>query len=305
MAVGAKPQSADGYSAAHTHTCEQVLVTLLSAFGSLKDTIRLVGGLVPRYLTPEQYPDVPAHFGTSDVDVALNLSVLASGNYTSLSKQLLARGFKRWVDPKNGWDTAWRWEYQISAKQVVLVEFLRGSTDDCPPSKIAALDGEDVSALSVQHMEIVHDWYESRKIEAEMLGDRGVTIETVHYADVPAFIILKALAFHSRAEKKDSGDLIHVMRYAGPLEDVVGQFVARAKSGLHAEAIKACRIALKERFCSTLKTEGHDLIGPKSYAQFMLGKGADEEELVSEARYASGLIEIFLKLLERDLGPVE
>lgn len=305
MAVEAKPQSADGYSAAHTHTCEQVLVTLLSAFGTLKDTIRLVGGLVPRYLTPEQYPDVPAHFGTSDVDIALNLSVLATGKYASLSEQLLSRGFSRWVDPKNGWSTAWRWEYRISPKQVVLVEFLRGSTEDCPPSKIAQLDGEEVSALSVQHMEIVHDWYESRKIEAEMLGDRGVTIETVHYADVPAFIILKALAFHSRAEKKDTGDLIHVLRYAGTLEEVVRQFAERANSGLHPEAIKACRIALKERFCSTLKTEGHELIGPKSFAQFILGKGAEQDELIREARYASGIIEEFLKMLDQEFGPTD
>lgn len=304
MGVDAKPQSAAGYSADHTDTCEQVLVTLLSAFGTLKDTLRLVGGLVPRYLTPEQYPDVPAHFGTSDVDIALNLSVLASGNYSSLSEQLKARGFRRYVK-KNSWDAAWRWEYQISPKQVVLVEFLRGATEDCPAKQITPLDGEDVAALSVQHMEIVHDWFESKKIEAEMLGGRGVTIETVHYADVPAFIILKALAFHSRAERKDTGDLIHVMRYAGELEEVVRRFVERAHSGLHPEAIKACRLALKERFCDTERTPGFELIGPKSYAQFMLGDGADEEELTSEALYASGLIDRFLTLLERDLGPID
>lgn len=305
MGVDAKPQSADGYSADHTDTCEQVLVTLLSAFGTLKDTLRLVGGLVPRYLTPEQYPDVPAHFGTSDVDIVLNLSVLASGNYASLSEQLKARGFSRWVNEKSGWDTAWRWEYRISPKQVVLVEFLRGATDDCPAKEIVPLDGEEVAALSVQHMEIVHDWFESTKIEAEMLGGRGVTIETVHYADVPAFIILKALAFHSRAERKDAGDLIHVMRYAGELEDVVRRFIDRAHSGRHPEAIKACRLAMKERFCATEKTPGFELIGPKSYAQFMLGDGADQEELASEALYASGLIDRFLMLVEHELGPID
>ncbi|MFC2971007.1 hypothetical protein ACFOJE_02095 [Azotobacter bryophylli] len=282
-----------------------MLVTLLSAFGTLKDTLRLVGGLVPRYLTPEQHPNVPAHFGTSDVDIALNLTVLASENYASLSDQLKERGFSRWVNERTGWDTAWRWEYRISPKQVVLVEFLRGATEDCPAGEKTPLDGENIAALAVQHMEIVHDWFESKKIEAEMLGGRGVTIETVHYADVPAFIILKALAFHSRAERKDAGDLIHVMRYAGELEEVVRRFVERAQSGLHPVAIKACRQALKERFCDTDKTPGFELIGPKSYAQFMLGEGADENELVSEARYASGLIERFLILLEQDLGPVE
>ncbi|MFK1048577.1 hypothetical protein ACSEQ1_24245 [Pseudomonas aeruginosa] len=301
MGVEAKPGTADGYSAAHTDTCEQVLVTLLSAFGTLKDTLRLVGGLVPRYLTPERAPDVPAHFGTSDVDVALNLSVLASGNYSSLSDQLKARGFERWTDNK-GWSHAWRWQYRISDKEIILVEFLRGSTDEHPPKEIVLLDGEDVAALAVQHMEIVHDWFESKKIEAEMLGNRGVTIETVHYADVPAFIILKALAFHSRAEKKDAGDLIHVMRYA---ENAIGKFVERALSGLHEGAINACRTALKERFCDTGTTEGHLLIGSKSYAQFMLGDGAEEEQLISAARYASGLVTDFLDQLNEALGPIE
>lgn len=300
MGAEPKPGTADGYSAAHTDTCEQVLVTLLSAFGTLKDTLRLVGGLVPRYLTPEKHPDVPAHFGTSDVDVALNLSVLASGNYASLSDQLKQRGFTRWTNDK-GWSQAWRWEYRISDREVVLVEFLRGATEKHPPKEIVLLDGEDVAALAVQHMEIVHDWYESKKIEAEMLGGRGVTIETVHYADVPAFIILKALAFHNRAEKKDAGDLIHVMRYA---EDVIGKFVERAHSGLHADAIKACRIALMERFCDTATTEGYLLIGSQSYAQFMLGNGADDDDLIGAARYASGLVTDFLNQLDNALGPV-
>ncbi|WP_411704890.1 hypothetical protein [Edaphovirga cremea] len=85
MAGTTKPQTAAGYSADHTQVCEQVLVTLLNAFGTLKDTLRLVGGLVPRYLTPEASPFVPAHFGTSDVDVVLNLEVIAEGEgYASL-----------------------------------------------------------------------------------------------------------------------------------------------------------------------------------------------------------------------------
>lgn len=42
MAVAPKPKTAEGYSSDHTNACEQVLVTLLGAFGTLKATIRLV-----------------------------------------------------------------------------------------------------------------------------------------------------------------------------------------------------------------------------------------------------------------------
>lgn len=79
MAIGAKPTTAASYYADVTTACERTLLTLLGAFGSLKGTLRLVGGLVPRYLTPEAPPDVPAHAGTSDVDVVLNIQVIAQG----------------------------------------------------------------------------------------------------------------------------------------------------------------------------------------------------------------------------------
>lgn len=59
----AKPKTASGYDAGYTLSCERALVTLLRGFGTLKGSLRLVGGLVPRYLTPERPPDVPAHGG--------------------------------------------------------------------------------------------------------------------------------------------------------------------------------------------------------------------------------------------------
>lgn len=60
MAIGAKPTTAAGYYADVTAACERTLLTLLGAFGSRNTTLRLVGGLVPRYLTPESPPEVLA-----------------------------------------------------------------------------------------------------------------------------------------------------------------------------------------------------------------------------------------------------
>ncbi|EPK7528587.1 hypothetical protein ACXEHW_005169 [Klebsiella variicola] len=66
MVVHAKPKDRTGYSAINTEMCERILVTLLTTFGTMKGTLRLIGGLVPRYLTPAQEPQVPEHYGTSD-----------------------------------------------------------------------------------------------------------------------------------------------------------------------------------------------------------------------------------------------
>lgn len=51
---------------------ERVLATLLRELGPWKDSIYLVGGLVPRYLVTARPPAMPAHAGTMDVDVVID-----------------------------------------------------------------------------------------------------------------------------------------------------------------------------------------------------------------------------------------
>ena len=69
----AKPATLDGYSDQYTLDCERVLVTLLRGLGPWKDSVYLVGGLTPRYLVPARPPAVPAHAGTMEFAVALEL----------------------------------------------------------------------------------------------------------------------------------------------------------------------------------------------------------------------------------------
>lgn len=73
----AKPATLDGYSDQYTLDCERVLVTLLRGLGPWKDSVYLVGGLTPRYLVAARPPVVPAHAGTLDVDIVIDLQILA------------------------------------------------------------------------------------------------------------------------------------------------------------------------------------------------------------------------------------
>lgn len=294
--AGIKPKNAEGYKAEVTVACERVLLTLMGAFGSLKTSLRLVGGLVPRYLTPAAPPDVPAHAGTSDVDVVLNLQVIADGEgYASLAEQLKARGFARELN-KDGKPTAWRWKLQVEEHLSVVVEFLQDAGNE-RPGKPVSIDGESVSALTVRFAGIVHDWFQERQITAELLNGAGLSTETVRFADVPAFIILKALALDDRHENKDAADLIHVLRYAGSLEDVAQMFVDRERSGLHPGAIQAGLDALRLRFCDDEHGEGFLKMGPIAFAHFY-GEGDDEDDLAREQRFASGLVQALLDNIE-------
>ncbi|AMN47775.1 hypothetical protein ACG33_11840 [Steroidobacter denitrificans] len=73
----AKPATFDGYTDQYTRDCERVLVTLLRGLGPWKESVYLVGGLTPRYLVKARPPSVPAHAGTMDVDIVIDLQILA------------------------------------------------------------------------------------------------------------------------------------------------------------------------------------------------------------------------------------
>lgn len=261
--------------------------------------MRLVGGLVPRYLTPEEPPEVPAHAGTSDVDIVLNLQVIAEGEgYASLSDQLAARGFER-APNKEGRPTSWRWRVKVDEKTYVVVEFLRDAGADTPGRPVS-IEGEQVSALSISFAGIVHDWYQERDISGQLLNGGGVVIEKIRFADVPAFVILKALALNSRHENKDAADLIHVLRYAGEIEDIADLFVQREVSQAYPGAVAAGLGALRLCFCDDEYAEGYQKVGPVAYAQFHFAD--DEEALVREQRYAAGLVQMLVDRIEEKLG---
>lgn len=304
--AGIKPSNAAGYVPEVTVACERALLTLMGAFGSLKASLRLVGGLVPRYLTPAAPPDVPAHAGTSDVDVVLNIQVIADGEgYASLADQLKKRGFERQVNGE-GKPTAWRWKRQVDEHLHVVIEFLQDA-GEAKLGKPVSIDGESVSALTVKFVGIVHEWYQERVVTAELLDGAGMSTETVRFADVPAFIILKALALDDRHENKDAADLIHVLRYAGTPEEVAQMFVDRERSGLHPGAIQAGLEALRLRFCDDEHGEGYLKLGPVSFARFY-GDGNEDDDLVRDQRFASGLVQALLdgiQAIRESLAPAD
>lgn len=274
------------------------MLTMLSAFGNLKDTLRLVGGLVPRYLTPEGPPDVPAHAGTSDVDVVINLELLATGDeYASLASQLRARGFARVMNGE-GKPASWRWSRKVDEYLEVVVELLRDAGED-HPGRAISINDEEVSALCIKHAGITADWYCEKQVTAELLDGQGVSTETFRFADVPAFVILKALAMDQRQEPKDAADLIHVIRYSGTLDEVAEMFAERIRSGLHSDAMRDGLAALRLRFCDDEHAEGYEKVGPVGYANFH--STGDQEERVRDRRYAAGLISRLLELISDKL----
>jgi len=106
----AKPTTLEGYNDDYTRNCERVLVTLLRGLGPWKDSIYLIGGLTPKYLVTARPPVVPPHAGTLDVDIVIDLQILADTEaYHTLEDNLKKMSFERAENEKKQ-KLSWRWQ---------------------------------------------------------------------------------------------------------------------------------------------------------------------------------------------------
>lgn len=251
-----KPATIEGYSEERTKDCERVLVTLLRGLGPWKNSVYLVGGLTPRYLVTERPPRIPAHAGTLDVDIVIDLLILEDTEaYRTLEANLKRIGFDRAKNEK-GQTLSWRWETKTEHGTLILE--LLADHPEVAGGKVRPLPTEgSISALNVPHSSIVFDLYEVAEITAELLGDNGIATEQIRHANLVSFTCLKAFAFEDRHERKDAHDSIYCIEHAAKRPDEVAEDFQKALSGKHGEVVKSALHILRNRFCDDDTTEGY------------------------------------------------
>ena len=121
----AKPATFSEYTDEHTVDCERVLVTLLRGLGPWKECVFLIGGLTPRYLVAAKHPAAPAHAGTLDVDIVIDLQILAdTAGYRTFEENLRRMKFGRSTNDA-GQKLSWRWQTRTERGAVMVVEGYR------------------------------------------------------------------------------------------------------------------------------------------------------------------------------------
>jgi hypothetical protein len=271
-----KPSHFGGYSDAYTMDCERVLVTLLRGLGPWKESVFLVGGLTPRYLVPQRPPDVPAHAGTLDVDIVIDLQLLADTDaYHSLEDNLKRMGFERAIN-EQGLKLSWRWQTRTEHGALMVLELLGRCAADrrragCSRCRRKARSRRSTFRTRPSFSTCIRSPRSARSCWART----AMATERVKHADIVSFTCLKAFAFDQRFERKDAHDLVYCIEHA---PDGLGAVVAafgHAMAGAHSAVIREGLDVLRRRFASDQATEGYRKDGPVSVAKFELGEGPD------------------------------
>ena len=289
-----KPATFDGYSDRYTVECERVLVTLLRGLGPWKESVFLVGGLTPRYLVAARPPDVPAHAGTLDVDIVIDVQILAdTAGYRTLEENLRAMKFERSTNEK-GQRLSWRWQTRTENGALMVVELL-ADAPEIAGGRVEPLptDG-NISALNIPHSSIVFEMHQVTEIRAELLGGAGYAVEEVRHADLVSFTCLKAFAFDQRFERKDAHDMIYCIEHAEEGPDGVAQMFREALAGGHGEVVSDCLSILRNRFAGDDEVEGYRKDGPLAVARFEHGEAGWREARMLRQREVSSVIEQLL-----------
>ena len=296
-----KPVTIDGYSDQYTVDCERVLVTLLRGLGPWKDSVYLVGGLTPRYLVPSRPPVVPAHAGTLDVDIVIDLQILADTEaYHTLEDNLKRMGFER-AENEAGKKLSWRWQTRTEHGALMVLELL-ADAPDIAGGKVQPLPTEGtISALNIPHSSIVFDLYQVTEIQAELLGDNGVATEKIKHANLVSFTCLKSFAFDQRFERKDAHDLIYCLEHAPEGADAVAEAFRQSLESKHRDVVKAALNILQARFARGGDVAGYRKDGPIATAKFEIGESDESDQREARAlrqREVSDLVEQLLERIE-------
>lgn len=231
------------------------------------ESVYLVGGLTPRYLVRAQPPEVRAHAGTADVDLVIDLAVLANTEaYQTLEANLKAMGFERAENDK-GAKVNWRWRMWTEDGTAVILEFLSDDPNLSGGQMQELPTKGNLSAVQVPHASIVKDLHDKIVIEAERLTDKALTKETIAYANIVSFTCLKAFALEHRGHPKDAHDLVYCLEHYTD-KPGAAERIAEALGGKHAEVVDKALTILVNRFTHDDPDQSYRRDGPTVAAAF-------------------------------------
>ena len=275
-----KPTTAAGYDSGQLELVRATCLYVATKLGDIMDELVVVGGLVPSLLIAQDNLPVgtDTHVGTMDLDVGLTLALLDEGRYRTLTERLRRAGFAQDINDQ-GNPTRQRWKIENLEK--VTVDFL------IPPSLPTDCGGmlrnieADFAAVIAPGLHLAfQDQEQITLLGSTIVGEQA--IRDVYVCGPGAYVVLKSLAFRLRGENKDAYDLYYLVRnYGMGIDDIV----LRLKPILDDPSAQEAVNILNQDFL------GHDGVGPRRVAEFILGAPDDDIQ--------ADVVGVIAQLLER------
>lgn len=247
---------------------ESVLLELIHILGEYRDSIVVIGGMVPRYLIKET--EEP-HVGTTDVDLALDHRQFDEPGYQTLRNLLTDHDYQ--VDRDQPF--IYRRTVVIDNKDIIVqVDLLSGEYGGTG-KKRRTQTVQDVHTRKARGADLAFNDPVHVTITGELPDGTKDTV-TIPIAGIVPFIVMKAMAMRDRFKRKDPYDVYYCLQYfPGGIEKIVEHIKLLKGNRLVQEALGI----LKDTFASP------DHVGPRHIAEFLALSDQDEADRIKRDAY--------------------
>jgi hypothetical protein len=232
---------------------ELALVRLLHELREETVFLVVLGGLVPEVLSRDDGL-IPAHLGTTDVDVLLITHVDPDADLGGVERALERMGFK--ADNAEGW----RWRGPVAGAPVKL-EFLCDLPDHAEHEVICPRRCTTLAAVNLRGTGYVARDFAWEELSGKLADGTLVTVH-VRFAGLQGYLLSKCVAVRTRGATKDYYDLAYVLlhnRAGGP--EQAAQLLLGGELAPDLPALRSTFLEVRERFANTTD------IGALGYAE--------------------------------------
>ena len=221
------PRTGIDYTFGITEASKSALLELMTALGSYRNALVLVGGWVPYFLLGryKRHDNSFEHVGSVDLDIAIDPSIIDSEQYATIVEIIQQRGYEPRTDRMGNviefsftrtiLSPVDQEEYEIT------VDFLSAQIEGHRHRQVQP----DLRARTMRGCSLVFEHYFEHEITG-ILPENGKTTNKIKIADIVGCIATKGIALGERYKEKDAYDIYSVVaNYKEGPKDVAKEIV--------------------------------------------------------------------------------
>lgn len=275
-----KPSTSAGYDLATTEFTKATCLYVATRLGDLMDSVVVIGGLVPTLIVPQTPRNATeAHVGTMDLDLGLNVELLATGLYEPLADRLRSAGFGLDANER-GNPTRQRWRPATSLRGTAVDYLIQPTLQSDRGGRLRNIQPDFAAVIAPGLHLAFQDTVAVPLTGTTIAGERAT--RQVNVCGPGAFVVLKALAFRERGENKDAYDLYYILRHYGSSVDDIAD---RLRPLLDDPDTRYALTILREDFMD------HDGLGPRRAAAFLNAGRPDDDIQADVVGFSTQLLD--------------